>query len=162
MSKARVLFVCTGNICRSPTAEAVLRKAVAEAGLTECIACDSAGTEAWHAGKAPDPRAVRAASLRGYEMVDLRARALNPRDFAVFDLLIGMDSGHIDDLRQMRPPEAKGRVALFLSFSPAIVADRGPDVPDPYFGGAADYEHALDLIEAGTPGLLAALERDYL
>jgi protein-tyrosine phosphatase len=151
------LFVCTGNICRSPTAAAVLRKCAAEAGLSDRIVCDSAGMEGWHVGRAPDPRAVRAANLRGYDMVELRARVLERRDFANFDLLIGMDRGHLKALERQRPLRSAGKVALFLSFSPELAAARGADVPDPYGGDAADFEHALDLIEQGMPGLLAAL-----
>ncbi len=159
---ARVLFVCTGNICRSPTAEAVLRKSVADAGSLDRIACDSAGMGDWHAGRAPDPRAVRAASLRGYEMVEIRARKLSRPDFTDFDLLIGMDSGHIEELEKLCPRKVRGRVALFLSFSPDIMSSHGADVPDPYCGCDSDFEYALDLIEQGTPGLLAALKKDYL
>ena len=162
MTTARVLFVCTGNICRSPTAEAVLRKSVADAGLLGRIECDSAGMGDWHSGRAPDPRAVRAASPRGYDMVEIRARILSRQDFADFDLLIGMDGGHIDELKKLRSRKAKGQVALFLSFSPDIMSSHGADVPDPYSGSEADFEYALDLIERGTPGLLAALKRDYL
>ena len=162
MASARVLFVCTGNICRSPTAEAVLRKSLADAGLLSQIACDSAGMGGWHVGRAPDPRAVRAASQRGYDMVEIRARKLGRPDFADFDLLIGMDGDHIDELKKLRPRKAKGRVALFLSFSPDIMSSEGADVPDPYIGGDADFEYALDLIERGTPGLLGALKKDYL
>ena len=162
MRSARVLFVCTGNICRSPTAEAVFRKAVADAGLSDRIECDSAGMAPWHAGKAPDPRAVRAAFQRGYEMVELRGRHLGVRDYSDFDLLIGMDSGHVKDMARKCPRKAKGQVALFLDFSPELAATHGADVPDPYAGDEADFEFALDLIEAGVPNLLAAVEKDYL
>jgi len=162
MPRARVLFVCTGNICRSPTAEAVLRKSVAEAGLQDLIACDSAGMGGWHAGRAPDPRAVRAAFHRGYDMIEIRARKLSKSDFAEFDLLIGMDGGHIDELKKLRPRKSRAQVALFLSFSPEIMPRGGADVPDPYTGSEADFDYALDLIEQGTPGLLASLQRDYL
>lgn len=162
MRTARVLFVCTGNICRSPTAEAVLRQMAEDAGLAARIVCDSAGTEDWHAGKAPDPRSVRAASMRGYHMVELRARLLEAADFAAFDLLIGMDSGHVERLAKMRPRGAQSQVAAFMSFAPDLIARYGDDVPDPFPGTEEDFEHALDLIEQGTQGLLAALRRDYL
>ncbi len=162
MAKARVLFVCTGNICRSPTAEAVMRKIVTDAGLRDRIECDSAGMGDWHAGRAPDPRAVRAASLRGYDMVEIRARKLSRPDFADFDLVIGMDGGHIEELKKLRPCKARGQVALFLSFSPDIASSDGADVPDPYNGSESDFEYALDLIERGISSLFAALKRDYL
>ena len=162
MPTARVLFICTGNVCRSPTAEAVLRKSVSQAGLGDWIVCDSAGMGGWHAGRAPDPRAVRAAASRGYDMIEIRARQFSQADFADFNLLIGMDEGHMGELNKLRPSKARGRVALFLSFSPDIVSSHGVDVPDPYGGGGADFEYALDLIEYGTPGLLGALKRDFL
>lgn len=139
-----------------------MRKAVADAGLDEAIVCDSAGLEGWHVGKAPDPRAVRAASLRGYDMVEQRARRFAASDFHIFDLLVGMDSGHLDLIESVRPPLAAAPAARFLDFSPHLVARVGPDVPDPYFGDEADFELALDLIEQGTGGLLAAIRREYL
>ncbi|MFQ5774824.1 MAG: low molecular weight protein-tyrosine-phosphatase [Kiloniellaceae bacterium] len=163
MRTARVLFVCTGNICRSPTAEAVLRKMAADAGLAGRIECDSAGTHAWHAGLAPDPRAVRAGAERGYELVSLRARRLSEDDFRAFDLIIAMDRGHDSHLEARRPADgAAAGVRLLLDFAPEAAAAHAGDVPDPYHGGPADFEHALDLIEAGVRGLLAALRRDYL
>jgi protein-tyrosine phosphatase len=157
MHTIRLLFVCTGNICRSPTAEAVMRKAIEDAGLSQLIECDSAGLEQWHVGKAPDPRAVRAASQRGYEMIELRARLFDRQDYCDFDLLIGMDAGHVTEIERARPRGATARTARFLEFSPKLSARVGPDVPDPYLGPEADFEYALDLIEQGTPGLLAAV-----
>ena len=162
MRNVRVLFICTGNICRSPTAEAVLRAAAASAGLADRIDCDSAGLADWQAGKAPEPAAVRAGFQRGYDMVELRARPVIVQDYEDFDLLVGMDSGHVAHLKRHRPGKARARVARFLDFTPEIAVRHGPDVPDPYGGGEADYEHALDLIEQGMPALLAALRRDYL
>lgn len=139
-----------------------MRKAAAEAGLADRVFCDSAGLADWQAGKGADPRAVRAGFLRGYELVECRARAIDDQDFQDFDLLIGMDSGHTRHLQKLRPREALARIARFLDFSPEIAAANGPDVPDPYTGTEADFEHALDLIEQGTPGLLDALRRDFL
>lgn len=161
MRPTRILFVCTGNLCRSPTAEGVLRKLAEEAGLAGRLEIDSAGTEGWHAGKAPDPRAVRAAGLRGYELVELRGRKLTRADFQGFDLIVAMGRGHRRDLEALRPPDARARVHLLLDFAPEAARRHGPDVPDPYSGGAEDFEHALDLIEEGARGLLQTLRREF-
>ena len=158
---ARVLFVCLGNICRSPTAEAVLRRMAADAGLGDRIAVDSAGLGDWHVGDPPDTRAIAAAARRGYDLAHLRARQVARKDFDDFDLVIGLDRGHGRDLTAQRPPESAAQVRLLLDYAPALARDNGPDIPDPYYGGAADFEHALDLIEAGTAGLLDALRRSH-
>ncbi len=160
MSEIKVLFVCTGNICRSPTAEGVLRRKLAEAGLEERVSVDSAGMIDYHAGNPPDRRAIQHAARRGYDLEDLRARQLCRADFEAFDLLLGMDSGHFNQLVRLCPPPLAGRVKLFLEY--AAVAGLPSEVPDPYYGGAADYDYALDLIEPGVEGLMAALQRDYL
>lgn len=156
---ARVLFVCTGNICRSPTAEAVLRRMAEDAGLGDRIETDSAGLGGWHVGEPPDARAIEAGARRGYDLAPLRARQVARRDFDDFDLLIGLDRGHGRHLTAQRPPESAAQVRLLLDYAPAPA--RG-DVPDPYYGGTAEFEHALDLIEAGTAGLLDAIRRDHL
>lgn len=160
MSKAadavvkRVLFVCTGNICRSPTAEGVFRRAVAAAGLAHVIETDSAGTHGYHVGEAPDPRTVAAARARGIDLSDLRARKVSGADFARFDLILAMDAGHRRHLAAMRPTGARAAVALLLDYHPSA---RGGDVPDPYYGDAAGFTQVLDLVEAAVPGLLAHL-----
>ncbi len=160
MSEVKVLFVCTGNICRSPTAEGVLRHKLAEAGLGERVSVDSAGTIDYHAGEPPDQRAIQRAARRGYELQDLRARQLRHADFKTFDLILCMDRGHFGQLDRLCPPQLAERVRLFLEY--AGVAGLPAEVPDPYYGGDADYDYALDLIEPGVEGLIAALERDFL
>jgi len=153
----KVLFVCTGNICRSPTAEGVFRRMVDEAGLAGRISADSAGTEGFHAGESPDPRAAEAARGRGYPIDDLRARQVRARDFESFDLILAMDRGHLGQLRRQCPPERIGRVKLFLEYAPWAGSS---DVPDPYYGGPDGFARVLDLIEAGCRGVLEALERE--
>ena len=159
MTSVSVLFVCTGNICRSPTAEGVLRKLAAEAGLGDRIVIESAGTDDYHVGDPPDPRAIRRAGLRGYDLRALRARQVEPRDFDRFDLIVAMDRGHHRVLSKLCPPQRVAAVRLFLDFA----ANDGPrDMPDPYYGGIEDYDHALDLIEPGAAALLEALKKDHL
>ena len=152
----RVLFVCTGNICRSPTAEGVFRRMVEDAGLEDRIGSDSAGTEGYHIGESPDERSCAAARQRGYPIDDLRARQVRPRDFEVFDLILAMDRGHLSQLLRLSPPERAGRVKLFLDYAPWAGAR---DVPDPYYGGPGGFTRVLDLIEAGCRGVLEAVER---
>ena len=158
MKKYGVLFVCTGNICRSPTAEAVFRHRAVESGLADKLVIDSAGTHGYHVGEPPDSRAIAAARARGVKMDDLRARRIAPEDFDTFDLILAMDSGHRGILQRM---DAQGgrpaKLSLFLDFAP----DSGlTDVPDPYYGGTGDFEHVLDLVENGVAGLLRHLQRE--
>ena len=160
MSKVGVLFVCTGNICRSPTAEGVLRQKLDGHGLDGRVAVDSAGLGSWHVGQPPDPRAIRRAALRNYDLTGLRARQFNDGDFARFDLILAMDRGHQAALQRRHPRGARGHLQLFLEFAPEL--QRSLEVPDPYYGDLAGYDHALDLIEAGVNGLIDALKRDYL
>jgi protein-tyrosine phosphatase len=136
-----------------------MRRLVDDAGLAARIEVDSAGTGGWHVGDPPDPRAVRLAARRGYDLAPLRARRLRHEDYEDFDLLIAMDRGHMRHMESRLPDGAAARVRLLLEFAPD---GAGGDVPDPYYGGAADFEHALDLIERGAAGLLAALSRDFL
>ena len=153
----KILFVCTGNICRSPTAEGVFLHRAAERGLAGRVAADSAGTSSEEHGNPPDSRARRAADARGYTLPDRRARRITDADFETFDLILGMDRGHLARLERMAPERARGRLRLFMDYA----GDGMPgDVPDPWYGGAADFEHALDLIEAGVDGLLDALVAD--
>ncbi|MGK9169406.1 low molecular weight phosphotyrosine protein phosphatase [Inquilinus limosus] len=152
----RLLFVCTGNICRSPTAEAVMRAKLAAAGLDHAV--DSAGTHGFHAGEPPHPPAIRAAAERGYDLRPLRARKLERADFRRFDLLLAMDHTHLGRMRRLAIA-GPGRIGLFLDHTPGL---EGGDVPDPYYGGSADFEHVLDLIEAGCDGLVAALREGRL
>ncbi len=149
-----VLFVCTGNICRSPTALGVLRTLVGRAGLEDRIAMDSAGLSGFHVGEPPDPRARAAAGRRGYPIDDLRARRFSVRDFHSFDLILAMDRGHLQDLIRLGPPDARDRTRLFLSFAPELNRE---DVPDPYYGDDADFDAVLDMVEAAAAGLLVAL-----
>lgn len=154
----KVLFVCTGNICRSPSAEGVFRHMVRQAGLDAVIATDSAGTHSFHVGEPPDPRSQEAALRRGIDLGDLRARKVRPQDFQDFDLLLAMDSGHYNQLLALCPPGREDRVRMFLSFAPDL---RVTDVPDPYYGEENGFDYVLDLIEAASAGLLAHL-RDQL
>lgn len=166
MADVRLLFVCTGNICRSPTAESVVRHKLAERGLAERVEVASAGLGDWHIGNPPDPRAIARARRRGYDLTALRARLFTSRDYHNFDLILAMDRGHRRVLARGRPATARARVHLFLDFAPGAPGARNPgeprEVPDPYYGDVADYDHALDLIEPGADGLIAMLIRDYL
>lgn len=149
----RVLFVCMGNICRSPTAEAVVREFVRrEAGPS--VEVDSAGTHGYHRGDPPDERSIVAARRRGYDLSPLRARVVETADFRRFDLVLAMDTEVLEWLRSIAPREHAGRLKLFLEFAPALGRR---DVPDPYYGGSAGFEEVLDLVEEGARGLLAAL-----
>jgi len=144
---ASVLFVCTGNICRSPTAHGVFRHLVAEAGLVDRVHTDSCGTHGYHVGDPPDPRAIETAGRRGFDLTDLRARKLRHDDFDRFDLLLAMDRGHLRAMQAITPGDARGVSRLFLEVLPA----GGPtDVPDPYYSGQAAFDHALDLIEEAS------------
>lgn len=152
----RVLFVCTGNICRSPTAEGVLRHMARQENLDEHILVDSAGTHDYHVGEKPDRRSVRAAARRGYELDGLRARQVAAEDFAGFDYLLAMDRDHLSILENSASPGQQQKISMFLDFSPRY---RGNEVPDPYGGGEQGFEHVLDLIEDGAAGLLAEIKK---
>jgi len=149
----RVLFVCLGNICRSPTAEGVLRGIAAREFPRLPLYVDSAGTANYHAGEPPDRRSVAAARRRGYDIAGLRARQLAVTDFESFDYLLAMDRGNLGQMQALRPEACGAQVGLFLEYAKL---DRD-EVPDPYYGGVEDFEHVLDLCEAGARGLLARL-----
>lgn len=152
-----VLFVCLGNICRSPTAHGLFEAYVKANQLDHRIAVDSAGTAAWHVGCPPDSRSVEAAYGRGYALDHLRARQVQPEDFEQFDYILAMDRENLANLEAMRPADFAGHLGLFLSFADEIEA---VEVPDPYHGGPQGFEEVLDMIEAASDGLLARLVRD--
>jgi protein-tyrosine phosphatase len=150
-----VLFVCTGNICRSPTAEGMFRARARAAGLLDRLQVDSAGTHDYHVGEPPDRRAIAHAARRGIDIAGLRARQLRRADFARFDYVLAMDRGHERLLLRQAGPR-KDRVRLYLDFAPELA---GRDVPDPYYGEAEDFEHVLDLVEPAAAGLLEHIRR---
>lgn len=150
----RVLFVCTGNICRSPTAEGAFRRAVDTAGLAGTVEADSAGTQGYHIGDPPDERSVAAAKARGIDISGLRARRVREADFDAFDLILAMDREHLRHLRAMRREEHRAEVRLFLDFHTEL---HHKDVPDPYYGERIDFERVLDLVEEANRGLLASI-----
>jgi protein-tyrosine phosphatase len=152
----RILFVCLGNICRSPTAEAVLRALAAREAPELSVEVDSAGTAGYHLGEPPDPRTCAAAARRGYDMRALRARIVEPGDFERFDLILAMDEENLRVLRRRAPTVAHERLRLFLEFAPAGAPQ---EVPDPYYGGPNGFEEVLDLAEAAARGLLDHLRQ---
>jgi len=153
--KVSVLFVCMGNICRSPTAEGVFRHYVSEAGLAELIEIDSAGTHAYHVGEPPDKRAQQAAARRGFSLEDIRARRVAPEDFERFHHIIAMDQDNLVILHEQSGAAHREKIRLFLDFG------SGPEteVPDPYYGGATGFERVLDLVEDASRGLLERLRQ---
>jgi protein-tyrosine phosphatase len=151
--KIGVLFVCMGNICRSPTAEGVFRHFVNEAGLSDRIHVDSAGTHAYHVGEPPDRRATAVAQGRGISLANIKARRVCDADFEVFDYIIAMDEDNQARLLQQAPDEYQGKVSLFLSYASV----NETEVPDPYYGGGAGFERVLDLVEEASRGLLETL-----
>lgn len=153
----RLLFVCLGNICRSPSAEGVMRSLVAREGLDGQIALDSAGTGAWHIGSSPDDRARRAASGRGVDLSG-RARQVRPEDFESFDLILAMDRENERALQDLAGDEQeRAKVRLLREFDPASVEAGDLEVPDPYYGAKGGFEEVLDLVEAACEGLLAEI-----
>ena len=154
----RILFVCLGNICRSPTAEGVMRSLVAQAGLEHSIELDSAGTGAWHVGSPPDERATTAASTRGVALAG-SARQVRTADFKDFDLLIAMDSANLRDLRVLaHGDEERAKVRLLREFDPVSAGAGDLDVPDPYYGAGDGFAKVFDLVHAGCEGLLAQIQ----
>lgn len=151
--KFRILFVCLGNICRSPTAEGVFRHKARAMGWSELLEVDSAGTAAYHVGKAPDARSLRYARERGYDLSALRARQVSDEDFVRFDLILAMDRSNLTALRQQAAGVAGARAELdlMLAYNPQPA---GLEVPDPYYGDRAEFEQVLDLVEEASDGLL--------
>jgi protein-tyrosine phosphatase len=150
----RLLFVCLGNICRSPSAEAVMRGLVADAGLEQAVEIESAGTGDWHVGKPPDERATVAAARRGVELGGA-ARTVEAADFERFDLLVAMDRDNRAELERRAPSvAARERIVLLREFDPEAVAADELEVPDPYYGGPDGFEHVLDVVERACRGLL--------
>lgn len=152
----KILFVCLGNICRSPSAEAVFRAIAAREAPELTFEIDSAGTAGYHIGDAPDARSQEAARRRGYDMSALRARIVESGDFERFDLILAMDSNNLEILRKRAPAALRERVKLFLEFAPDCGLD---EVPDPYYGGPSGFEQVLDLVEEASRGLLVHLKR---
>jgi len=147
----KVLFVCLGNICRSPTADGVFRKKLFEQGLADHVEVDSCGTGDWHIGKAPDQRAQAAARKRGYDLSGLRARTVQLSDFDTFDFILAMDDNNLTDLLNMAPLHHHSKVRLLLDYAPVTGLKA---VPDPYYEGADGFEQVLDLVEQACDGLL--------
>ncbi len=150
----RVLMVCLGNICRSPTAEAMLRRKVHEAGLDDHIEVDSAGTAGYHVDSPPDRRAIAHGERRGLAMQHLRGRQVSRDDFDRFDFILAMDADNLADLKRIRPPGSHAKVALLMSYAPLAGAR---EVPDPYYGGADGFEKVLDLVESAADGIVASV-----
>ncbi|MEK6747665.1 MAG: low molecular weight protein-tyrosine-phosphatase [Pseudomonadota bacterium] len=158
MEKIHVLFVCMGNICRSPTAHGVFEKKVREAGLADVVQVDSAGTHAYHAGEPPDRRAQGTALNRGVDLSKYRARAVRPADFNEFHYVLAMDNENYQHLARLTTPETSAKLKLFLEFAPHL---HERDVPDPYYGGASGFERVFDMVEAASEGLLRDLRTRY-
>ena len=156
--RVSVLFVCMGNICRSPTAHAVFRKLVNEQGLADLIRIDSAGTHAYHVGNPPDERSVLTARQRGIEMTDLRARKVDFSDLIEFDYVLAMDADNYANFVAMATLELKAKIELFLQYAPQLKTQH---VPDPYYGGAEGFEQVFDLVHTASLGLLADIRKRY-
>ncbi len=153
-----VLFVCLGNICRSPTAHGVFREYVRNSCLEDVVIIDSAGTGDWHIGKSPDERATSAAKSKGYDLSDLRARQVTPEDFKNFDYILAMDESNLKNLRRMSPPNFSGELKLFLDFHPDKFIK---EVPDPYYGENDGFVTVLTLIETASAELLKQIKNNY-
>ena len=155
----KVLFVCLGNICRSPTAEGVFRHLVQKQGLAQSIYIDSAGTHNYHVGDPPDARAQAAAARRGIDLSDLRGRQATRQDIEEFHYILAMDRENLNNLKALAPTHLHPKIRLFLEFAP----DRPEDeVPDPYFGGVSGFDRVLDMVEAAAAGLLTDIRHHYL
>ncbi|MDH5600319.1 MAG: low molecular weight phosphotyrosine protein phosphatase [Gammaproteobacteria bacterium] len=158
MKKVKVLFVCLGNICRSPTAEGVFRHLVQQEGHSDWITTDSAGTHAYHIGEQPDRRAQQTARTRGIDLSDLRGRQAITSDFHEFDYILAMDEDNYQDLQGLCPRGLENKLNLFLDFSDDYSETQ---VPDPYYGGEQGFEHVFDMVESASRGLLDKIIRKY-
>lgn len=154
--KLAVLFICMGNICRSPTAEGIFRSRVDKAGLSNVIHIDSAGTHAYHIGKSPDKRSQECAKRRGYDLSRQRARKVEAEDFSTFDYLLAMDHDNLGLLKTACPPQHRHKLGLLMQFA---TRSRSDVVPDPYYGNGAGFDLVVDYIEDASDGLLAALRQ---
>lgn len=151
----RILLVCMGNICRSPTAEGVLRHYVTINGLGDKVEVDSAGTHGYHVGEPPDSRTQRAALARGYNLSQMRARRVAPQDIDYFDLILAMDRTNLDNLMRMAPPDKHDRIKLFMDYSKNFDDD---EVPDPFYGLGQDFDLVVDMVEDASQGLVDELK----
>jgi protein-tyrosine phosphatase len=158
MDKVKVLFVCMGNICRSPTAHGVFRALVQANNLQSVIDIDSAGTHAYHSGEPPDRRAQQTATQRGIDLSDLRARAVSNKDFDKYDYILAMDEANFMSLQSSCPEDIQHKIRLFLSFAPQL---NRREVPDPYYGGQRGFENVFDMIEQASQGLLDDIQRQH-
>lgn len=159
MKQVKVLFVCMGNICRSPTAHALFRQLVEDEGLEQAIKIDSAGTHAYHVGEAPDRRSAAKALSMGIDMSDLRARQAVPEDFYEFDYVLAMDADNYANLQAICPAGYESRLGMFLDFAKEYSTN---EVPDPYYGGASGFDHVFDLVDSGSRGLLEDIREKHL
>ena len=157
MNSVRVLFVCLGNICRSPTAHGIFQQLVIKRGLQQMIQVDSAGTGDWHIGRQPDRRSAAAALVRGYDLDPLRARQVSAQDFYEHDYILAMDEQNLRDLQALQPADFRGELGLFLTYGSHGLHE----VPDPYHGESDAFEHVLDLVEDAAEGLLDTLIRRH-
>ncbi len=155
----RILFVCMGNVCRSPMAEGIFQHLLKQHGLADRVMIDSAGTHAYHAGKAPDPRAIRAAQARGIDISGLRARQVGPGDFEEFDLILAMDEHNYDSLLFTGAKHQQGKLGYLLDYAPHL---KTRNLPDPYYGGEVGFERVMDMIEDACEGLLRHLQDQFL
>ena len=159
MNVVRVLFVCLGNICRSPSAQGIMERVLKDEGLDARVEVDSAGTHAFHVGEPPDPRAQETARRRGIDLSRQRARRITRNDFIRFDYILAMDRENLSTLEEFCPPEHIHKLRLLMEFAPEMGFD---EVPDPYYGGSAGFEQAFDLMEAAVRGLVEHLRRAHL
>ena len=155
----KILFVCMGNICRSPTAHGVFLKMLQDQLVTHLVEVDSAGTHAYHIGKAPDERSRVAALRRGVDLSPLRARQVEPVDFQIYDYILAMDDENLQNLEMICPREQRTKLRLFMEFAPQM---KKREVPDPYYGGSSGFEQVLDLVEAAADGLLQEIKQRHL